>query len=167
MAWTTPKTWAAGVASSADLNTHVRDNLNYVYTTLALRAGGIEIFPSTIALATGDGKKYLPPMPSVMAGYNLTKVTCTVFADSTSGAITVQVARGRQANPTTAHAFADMLSTRVTIDQDEYCSLDAATAAVVDTTKDDIAEGDILRVDVDGAGTGATGLWVTLEFTKP
>lgn len=31
MAWTTPKTWAAGVLLSSDLNTHVRDNLNYLY----------------------------------------------------------------------------------------------------------------------------------------
>ncbi len=32
MAWTTPKTWTAVVVTVADLNTHVRDNLNILKT---------------------------------------------------------------------------------------------------------------------------------------
>lgn len=31
MAWTTPKTWTSEVLSSANLNTHLRDNLNYLF----------------------------------------------------------------------------------------------------------------------------------------
>lgn len=31
MAWTTPKTWSAAVLTSSDMNTHVRDNLSYLY----------------------------------------------------------------------------------------------------------------------------------------
>jgi hypothetical protein len=106
-------------------------------------------------------------MPVTLNGYNLTSVVATVFAKSTSGTPTVQIARGRQADATTAHAFSDMLSTRVTIDANEFSSLYATAAAVIDTSYDDIATGDILRFDVDTAGTAATGLWLTLNFQLP
>ena len=33
--WTTPKTWAAGVLPSADLNTYIRDNQNFLKTNAA------------------------------------------------------------------------------------------------------------------------------------
>jgi hypothetical protein len=128
---------------------------------------GVEIFPATITVTTGDGKVYTPPIPLSMNGMNLVTVVLTVFAKSTSGVPTVQIARGRQANSTSAHTFADMLSTRVTIDANEYCSTNATTAYVINTSNDDIATGDIFRFDVDVAGTGTTGLWVTMEFRLP
>lgn len=34
MAFTTPKTWTASVVTVADLNTHIRDNLNYLKTAI-------------------------------------------------------------------------------------------------------------------------------------
>lgn len=37
MAWTTPKTFSSAVATSAEMNTHLRDNLN------ELRGGGVAI----------------------------------------------------------------------------------------------------------------------------
>jgi hypothetical protein len=38
---------------------------------------------------------------------------------------------------------------------------------VIDATKDDVATGDLLAVDVDVAGTGAKGLGVILSFQLP
>lgn len=38
MAWTNPKTWAAAVLTVADMNTHVRDNLNFLKANIALEA---------------------------------------------------------------------------------------------------------------------------------
>ena len=35
MAWTAPKTWAAGPLASADLNTYIRDNQNFLKTNIA------------------------------------------------------------------------------------------------------------------------------------
>ena len=34
MAWTTPKTWTASVVTVSDLNTHIRDNLNVLKTSI-------------------------------------------------------------------------------------------------------------------------------------
>ncbi len=38
MAWTNPKTWVAAVLTVADMNTHVRDNLNFLKVNIALEA---------------------------------------------------------------------------------------------------------------------------------
>lgn len=111
------------------------------------------------ALTTGDGKAYLV-IPAALDGMNLIAVKATlVVAQSTSGIPTVQIA-----NVTDA---VDMLSTKLTIDANETDSATAATAAVIDTTKDDVATGDILRFDIDVAGTGAKGLVVTATFQLP
>jgi len=130
------------------------------------RSASIEVFAAATALAIGDGKRYFGPAPAFLAGFDLKKVTITVFAKSTAGLPTVQLARGRQADAITAHAWVDMLLTAVTIDINEFSSLYATTAAVINTANDDVLEGDLFRVDVDAAGTGATGLWLTAEFAK-
>jgi hypothetical protein len=40
MAWTTPKTWIAGsVLTAAEMNTHVRDNLSYLYDQIGGATG--------------------------------------------------------------------------------------------------------------------------------
>lgn len=127
---------------------------------------GVEVLSATSALTTGDGKKYVP-IPYTLNGYNVTRLQAILFAKSTSGTPTIQIARGRQSSPTSAHTFADMLSTRITIDANEFNSNDAATAYVIDTANDDLATGDILRVDIDTAGTGATGLYITFGVVKP
>jgi len=38
MTWTAPKTWTATVLPVADMNTHVRDNLNFLKANIALEA---------------------------------------------------------------------------------------------------------------------------------
>ncbi len=60
----------------------------------------------------------------------------------------------------------DMLSTKITIEEDEYNSWDAATAPVINTSNDDVVTGDRIRVDVDIAGAGAKGLDVILGFRR-
>jgi hypothetical protein len=90
---------------------------------------------------------------------------------STIGAgtgVTVQIARGRRSAVDGALSFADMLSTRITIDTGEYDSANAAAPAVIDTTKDDIVVStyvDVLRIDVDVAS--GLGLEVRLAFQTP
>ena len=116
-----------------------------------------------ISLSTGDGKQYFR-IPAELNGKNLVSCAAAVTTTSSSGTPTVQIARGRQANATTAHAYADMLTTKITIDATEYDSKDATTAAVIDTSNDDVATGDLIRIDVDVAGTGTAGLLVTLGF---
>lgn len=118
------------------------------------------------AITTGDGKAYFR-IPTALNGMNLVMVGAAVVTTSSSGNPTVQIARGRQANATSAHTFADMLSTRITIDATEYDSKDATTAPIIDTANDDVLTGDLIRVDVDVAGTGTKGLIVTMSFQIP
>jgi hypothetical protein len=118
----------------------------------------IMVISPTATLATGDGQAYFV-VPPELNGYNLVDADAAVTTNSSSGLPTIQIA-----NVTDA---VDMLSTKVTIDASEPTSYTAATAAVIDTTHDDVATGDILRVDVDVAGTGAKGLIVILTFQLP
>lgn len=114
--------------------------------------------PNGAALTTGDGKAYFT-IPAALNGMNLVSVAAALTTVSSSGIPTVQIA-----NVTDA---VDMLSTKLTIDATELTSYTAATPAVIDTTKDDVVTGDLLRIDVDVAGTGAKGLSVVLGFQLP
>ena len=61
----------------------------------------------------------------------------------------------------------DMLSTALTIDASENDSSSAATAAVINTSYDDIATGDWIRIDCDTAGTSTAWVVVELGFQLP
>lgn len=111
--------------------------------------------PAGTALTTGDGKAYYR-VPSTLNGCNLVAVAAALTTASSSGAPAVQIHNLTQA--------ADMLTTSITIDANETDTSTAATPAVIDTDNDDVATGDMLRIDVDTAGTGAKGLIVELQF---
>lgn len=121
--------------------------------------------PQGSAITTGDGKA-VARIPSVLNGYNLIAVAASVSTVSSSGIPTVQLRRSRRTNATT-RADADMLSTKLTVDASEFDSSDAAAAAVIDASNDDVATGDYIFVDIDVAGTGAKGLYVELIFQLP
>lgn len=128
---------------------------------------GIQVTDGSAAIATGDGKAYFR-VPASMNGMNITTVGASLTAPSTSGNPTIMIARGRQSAPGTAHAFVDVLSTAITIDANEYDSKDATTAAVINGSNDDLATGDLIRVDVDGVGSGPTAvLSVNIEAQLP
>lgn len=126
----------------------------------------VQVVGGATALATGDGQAYIR-IPASLNGMNIIGVAAQVITTSSSGLPTVQIARGRQASPTSNFTYADVLSTLVTIDATEYDSKDATTPAVINASNDDLATGDVLRVDVDVAGTGTTGLQVTIECQLP
>ncbi len=107
------------------------------------------------SLTTGDGKMYFV-IPAALNGMNLIAAAAHVYTASSGAAPTIQIYNATKAQ--------DMLSTRITIDANEKDSKDAATPAVIDTAKDDVATGDELRIDVDVAGTGTKGLEVRLTF---
>lgn len=115
----------------------------------------IKVISDTATLAVGDSQ-FIFAIPSDVNGWNLTAAHAYVTTVSTSGLPTVHVRNITKA--------ADMLSTRITIDQGEYTSYTAATAPVIDTTKDDVSTGDRISIDVTVAGTGAKGLGVILTF---
>src|SRR3546814_1309762 len=84
----------------------------------------------------------------------LTAVRASLTTASSSGAVTVDI----------NEAGSTILSTKLTIDQGEKTSTTAATPAVIsDASLGDDAE---ITIDVDGAGTDAAGLKVTLIGTE-
>ena len=91
---------------------------------------------------------------------DLVDVHAEVITAGTTGTTDIQIHNVTQA--------ADMLSTKLTIDSGETGSDTAAAAAVIDTANDDVAENDMLRIDIDAVSTtAAQGLIVTLGFRLP
>lgn len=110
------------------------------------------------SLATGNGKDYWT-VPPELNGWDLVSVFGAVYTASSSGTPEFQIH-----NLTDTQ---DMLSTSLTIDANELNSSTAATPAEINTSYDDVATGDIIRLDVDTAGTGTTGGDVILGFRLP
>lgn len=170
IASTTQKGFAE-TATTSEVNTGT-DTARYVCpdalagSIFGTESVSIQVITAATSVTTGDGKFYFR-IPTALNGMNLISCGASVFAKSTSGTPTVQLARGRSANATSAHTFADMLSTLITIDANEFSSADAATPPVINGSNDDVLTGDLIRVDVDVAGTGTTGLFVTMGFQLP
>jgi hypothetical protein len=88
--------------------------------------------------------------------FTLTRVRAALVAASSSGAVTVDI----NVNGST------ILSTKLTIDASEKTSTTAATPYVFSAGASvAIADDDEILIDVDGAGTSARGLVVTLSGT--
>ena len=121
----------------------------------------LKVMAEGTVVTTGDGKMSFI-VPEEADGTDLYSVGAHVYTASTSGAITIQITNA------SAHPLRqDMLSTGITIDENETDSSTAATPAVINTAQDGVSEADQIRIDVDGAGTGAKGLEVRLGFRLP
>lgn len=114
----------------------------------------LKVFDDATNATTGDSK-YVFLIPPELDGARLIKIVGFLSTVSSSGALTIQVRNITQT--------VDVLSTALTIDVSEFTSLTAATPAVI---KDTIIyrSGDLVAIDVDGAGTGAKGLGIHLSF---
>jgi len=150
-------------ATSSEINTGTENNKYITPDGLAGSNIGtkmiqLKVCDDATALTTGDGK-IIFMIPEEMNGMNLVKAHAMVSTVSSSGTPTIQIR-----NVTDS---VDMLSTKITIDASEYTSYTAATAPVIDTSKDDVATGDRIAIDVDVAGTGAKGLTIFLAFRLP
>jgi len=110
-------------------------------------------------LAVADGNAYIT-IPAALNGMNLVTVAANVITAGTTGVSTIQVH-----NVTWA---VNMLSTAMTIDSAETSTSTAATPPVIDTANDDVATGDVIRIDIDAISTTAPKwLIVNLEFRLP
>jgi hypothetical protein len=119
----------------------------------------VALFAPGTDAATGDGKAYIH-IPPKLNGWNLVYVHALNVTAGTTGTQDIQIANVTD--------VVDMLSTKITIDSTEKGSDTAATAPVIDTTKDDVATNDILRIDVDAVQTTkGKGTIVTLGFQAP
>ena len=131
-----------------------------VLTNLMTRVASIYVTEGTISCTVADGKAYFR-VPSVCDGMNLVDVAAACITAGVTGTMDIQIY-----NVTDSQ---DMLSTKITIDSGETDSKTAAAAAVIDTDHDDVATGDMLRIDVDAihSGTAAKGLLVEMQFRLP
>ena len=119
----------------------------------------LEVFSSGTDTETGDAKRFFR-IPGELDGMNLVGIAGAVYTAGTTGTTDIQIRNKTQT--------ADMLTTKLTIDSGETDSSTAATAAVIDTANDDVAEADIIAIDIDAVSTtAAQGLVVSLTFATP
>jgi len=123
----------------------------------------VEIYMADLAasVTVGDGKGWFV-VTAKINGWNLVDAHAAVpGGNSTSGTPNYQLRRRRGGSDV------DMLTTKITIDANEPTSYTAATAAVVNTSNDDLAAGDFIFIDKDVAGTGEKGDVVILVLQLP
>jgi hypothetical protein len=125
----------------------------------ANRSGCVMVSPSATgspALTTGTSKAVVR-IPSELGGMVLTDAGAGVSSPSTSGPVSVQIRRVR------AGVSVNMLTTEITIDQDEYDSVTAAAGSINPANRA-VQAGDHLHFDVTAAGNNARGLVISFTF---
>ena len=106
---------------------------------------------NTTAITSGTSKAYFRSPYA----FTVTAVKASLLTAQTSGSIfTVDINEGGTS----------ILSTKLTIDNNEKTSTTAATAAVISDTA--IADDAEITIDVDQAGTSPAGLIVTIIGTR-
>jgi len=163
----TATTSAVGVvelATTAEVNTGTDTSRATTPDAIAGSYAGtksvaIQLTAAGTDCTTGDGKAYFM-VPAELAGMNIIDVKAGLATAGTTGTHDLQIH-----NVTDS---VDVLSTKLTIDSGETTSETAATAAVINTANDDVAEGDILRIDCDAVATTAgQGDFITITFRLP
>jgi hypothetical protein len=122
------------------------------------RVAQVPICDADTTLLTGDGKFGVRwYVPAEMNNMTIRDLQANLSTASSSGLPTIQIANVTQGW--------DILSTKLTLDANEKSSRTAATAFVIDTSSyhNRLLTGDEIRFDIDGAGTGAKGLSVTVS----
>ena len=123
----------------------------------AIRQGMmIQVIGDAEALSVGDGKLTFP-IPGDLNNAELVEAHASLI-EVASSLTTIQVRNSSTSS--------DILSTRITIDSGEYNSYTAAAQPVIDDDYKTVSTGDLIAIDVDGAGSGALGLYVILVFLK-
>lgn len=143
------------LAASAGCIAYVESNGNYRLVGTGNESSEVQFAVTdwTTNTATGDGQYYFR-VPAKLNGWEITAVHAEVITAGTTGTTDIQIH-----NVTDA---VDILSTKLTIDSGETGSDTAATAAVINTSNDELATNDVLRVDVDAVSTTpAQGLIVS------
>lgn len=122
------------------------------------RGASIECIAYDADLTVADGLRRFT-IPVEMNGMILVSVGAHVYTGSSDGLPSFQIHNLTDGS--------DMLSTVLTIDENEKDSKDAETPAVIDTEENDVVTGDELRFDCDVAGTGTKGMEIRMGFRLP
>lgn len=147
-----PEVQATGGDSNIDLNLVPKGTGVIKAKTTAV----FQVVASDTDVSTGDGKFFFR-VPKELDGMDLVDCEATVYTAGTTNTTDIQIR-----NKTDS---VDMLSTKLTIDSGETDSSTAATPAVIDTDNDDVAEADVLAIDIDQVSdTAPKGLVISLTF---
>lgn len=121
-------------------------------TIFGRKAVSIQCFEGATNVSTGNGKAYLT-IPESLNGMNLVRAQATVVTAGTTNATTVMIHNKTDGN--------DMLSGAISI----ASAGTVGTVGTINTSFDDVATNDVLRIDVDSVSTTPPqGLMVVLEF---
>lgn len=117
----------------------------------------IKVIADTLPTYVGDGIARIV-LPSNFEGLSLKSIGGHVYTTATGSTTNIQVHNESKGQ--------DMLSTLLTIDAGENDSSTAATPAVINTSTDNVNDGNVIRFDIDqiGSTTAANGLELRLEF---
>ena len=131
------------------------------------KAASFLLFDDSEAVTTGDGAgDVFWRVPAILNGWNIVAVAAanqTAAAGTGVQTTTIQIYRKRLGGTAVA-----LLSTALTIDEDDLDSSQAATAASINTTYDDLATGDQIWFYVTAVpSTPPYGLLTELTFKKP
>jgi hypothetical protein len=156
---------ASEVTTGTDTSRAITPNALADSTIFGVKTVEVEVFAPGTAATTGDGKAYFR-IPAALNGMNLISIKANVYTAGTTGTINIDIARCVAATTgnVCSSTVADVLSTNLTIDSGENDSADAAAAAVINTSNDDVATGQLYRVDIDAIHT-TPSQGLILEFT--
>ena len=161
-------TTAAGkveLATSAEINTstdaaRVMTPDLFAASNYGIRYVQIMAVAKATDLTVTDGLAYFH-VPAGLNGMDLVEVHAEVFTAPAGSTATFELSKNG--------ASTQMLSTNITIDASETGSDSAATAAVIDTSNDNIATNDLIQINCTqvGSSTAGAGLLVTMGFRIP
>ena len=161
-------TTAAGkveLATSAEINTstdaaRVMTPDLFAASNYGIRYVQIMAVAKATDLTVTDGLAYFH-VPAGLNGMDLVEVHAEVFTAPAGSTATFEISKNG--------ASTQMLSTNITIDASETGSDSAATAAVIDTSNDNIATNDLIQINCTqvGSSTAGAGLLVTMGFRIP
>ena len=123
------------------------------------RMGGVLLSDPNAALFSAGNTKAFIRIPVELNGMSLVTVGASCSTAASSGLTTIQYRRVRA-----AVADVDMLSTPITLDAGEIDSATAATPPVINAANRLVQTGDQIHFDVDTAGTGVLGVFVSFTF---
>lgn len=123
------------------------------------RMGGVLLSDPNAALFLAGNTKAFIRIPVELNGMSLVTVGASCSTAASSGATTIQYRRVRA-----GVADVDMLSTPITLDANEIDSATAATQPVINAANRTVQTGDQIHFDVDTAGTGVLGVFVSFTF---
>jgi len=158
MAYTARSTHVTGyIVTASDWNESVNNDAFFYSRT---RYFPIIVYPDDVDVQTGDAAITFD-IPAGIGGSDLTYAYArhaTVGSGGTDTEIQIR-------NVTDA---VDMLTTKLHVDSGEVNSTTAATSYAVDTSNDDVVEGDEIAIDIDSldSSTVPQGLFVIVGFDK-